>query len=98
MCIRDRYIEKLRETDREFYKRFGVELEKPKEVRHEKAHPAQGVFTVGLLLTLIGFLFLFPVEVPLTIKFILGAGFLLVGFFVLISCFARLRRKRTPIP
>ncbi|MEM2936094.1 MAG: DUF308 domain-containing protein [Candidatus Bathyarchaeia archaeon] len=91
--LKEQYVEKLRETDRAIYRRFGVELEKPKEVRHEPTYPARGVFTVGLLLALIGFLFLFSVEAPLTLKFILGAGFLLVGFSVLISCFARLRRK-----
>ncbi len=92
--LKEQYVEKLRETDRAIYRRFGVELEKPKEVRLKRAYPARGVFTVGSLLALIGFLFLFTVEAPLTIKFILGTGFLLVGFFVLINCFAQLRRRR----
>ena len=92
--LKEKYVEKLREADRAIYRRFGVELEKPKEVRQERAYPAQGIFTVGFLLAFIGLLFLFSVEAPLTIKYILGAGFLLVGFFVLIGCFTRLRRKR----
>ncbi len=96
--LKEQYVEKLRDTDRAIYRRFGVELEKPKEVGHERAYPVRGVFTVGLLLALVGFLFLFPVEAPFIIKFILGAGFLLVGFFILISCFAQLRRKRASIP
>lgn len=91
--LKEQYIKKLRETDRAIYTRLGVELEKPKEVGRERAYPARVVFTVGLLLALVGFLFLFPVETLLAIKLILGAVFL-VGFFVSISYFARLRRKR----
>jgi len=91
--LKEQYVEKLRETDRAIYTRLGVELEKPKEVGREQDYPAVWVFTVGLLLALVGFLLLFPVEAFIAIKLILGAV-LLVGFFVSISYFARLRRKR----
>lgn len=74
-----------------------LKLEKPEMdmVEIEPGYPTRGVFTVGFLLTLIGSLLLLPIQIPPTLKFVLGVGFLLVGFSVLMNSLVKARKRPT---
>ncbi len=91
--LKAQYAKRLVETDTALYKKLGIEIEKPSKVQESTGYPFRGVFTMGILLLLVGLVILLPFEIPETLKFVFGIGFLLIGLAVLISGLIQTSRK-----
>jgi len=90
-AFREKNVIKPTENDRTIVRSLEAESDLPTE----RSYPTRGVFTVGLLLALIGSLILLPIQIPSTLKFVFGAGFLLVGFSVVINSLVQSRKRST---
>lgn len=95
--LKEKYVKKLIETDRSIYDSLGIEIEESerKGVEIERPYPTRGVATIGILMTIIGFMIFYPFELPTTLQIVFGLGFLLIGFSVLISGLLHTRNKST---
>lgn len=92
---KESYVKKLIEIDREIHENLGVDSGKQEmdKVEVERPYPIRGVTTIGFLIAFLGFLILFPFELPTTLKFMFGAGLLLIGLSVLMGGFLHTRKK-----
>jgi hypothetical protein len=74
--LKEIYIRRLVECDKLTHKNFGY-VPKLSPKRSESSYPSKGVFSVGLILTLLGIFILFPVRLPLTLRLVFGLGTLI---------------------
>ena len=98
--LKEKHVRMLIKTDKVVYDSLGIELRKPErgEVEIDRPYPTRGVATIGVLMFLVGSLILLPFEIPITLKFVFGAGFLMIGFAVLISGLLHAGNKSAQIP
>jgi hypothetical protein len=89
--IKEIYIRRLVESDKIIHKKFGYKPEATMP-REKSSYPSKGVFSVGLILTLLGIFILFPVRLPLTLRLVFGLGTLIVGFTVVAVSILKLRK------
>ena len=68
--LKAQYAKRLVETDTVLYRKLGIEMEKPSMAQESAGYPFRGVFTVGILLLLVGLVVLLPFEIPETLKFV----------------------------
>jgi hypothetical protein len=96
---REEYIKELIETDKSIHSNLGIEMENSERERFEveRPYPTLGVATIGFLMALIGSMIFYPFELPTTLQFVFGVGFLLIGLSVLISSILHSRIKSTRI-
>lgn len=95
--LKEEYFKRLIETDKSIHNSLGIEIEKPEREKVEigRPYPTRGVATIGILMVLLGSMIFYPVEIPTTLQFVFGIGFLLIGLSVLISSLLHTRNKTT---
>ncbi len=89
--LKKEYAKRLVESDRSIYKRLGIDIESPKSTQAVSTYPFKGVIAFGVLMIILGAFVLWPFDIPLTIRYVFGAGLILVGIGVLLGMIAHSR-------
>jgi len=92
-ALKEEYARSLVEADRRIYASLGIDAGDyaSEEAEPMSPHPALGVVTVGVLITLIGAIILLPFRLVPIMRLIIGVGSLLVGAAVLVVGILRIR-------